>query len=55
MPQAATELNKVYQNLNTQFVFEKKETEVSALFTALAALLVVASAALSVIWFSRIA
>lgn len=49
------ELNKIYQNLNTQFVFEKKETEVSALFTALAALLVLASAALSVIWFSRIA
>lgn len=49
------ELNKVYQNLNTQFVFEKKETEVSALFTALAALLILASATLSVVWFSRIA
>jgi hypothetical protein len=34
---------------------EKKETEVSALFTAAAALFAIAAAVLSVLWFNRIA
>jgi hypothetical protein len=34
-------------------MMEKKETEVSALFTAIAAVLALAAAALSVLWFTR--
>jgi Ca-activated chloride channel family protein len=50
----ATDLKKVYQALNSRFVMEKKETEVTALFSALAALLAVTSALLSLAWFNRI-
>ncbi|MGZ8228598.1 MAG: VWA domain-containing protein [Burkholderiales bacterium] len=52
---SATELKKVYKTLNTRFMLEKKQTEVTALFTALAALLAVASGALSMLWFNRLA
>jgi Ca-activated chloride channel family protein len=52
---SAAELRKVYQELNTRFMMEKKETEVGALFTALAAVLVVIAAALSLLWFNRLA
>lgn len=50
----AADLKKVYQALNSRFVLEKKETEVTALFSALAALLAVTSALLSLAWFNRI-
>lgn len=50
----ASDLKKVYQALNSRFVFEKKETEVTAAFSALAALLAVTSALLSLLWFNRI-
>jgi Ca-activated chloride channel family protein len=50
----AEDLKKVYQSLSTRLVVEKKETEISALFAALGALLVAAAAALSVAWFGRI-
>jgi Ca-activated chloride channel family protein len=50
----AAELKKVYRSLNSRFVLEKKETEVTALFSALAAILAVASALLSLLWFNRI-
>jgi Ca-activated chloride channel family protein len=48
------DLKKVYDALNSRFVFEKKAIEVTALFAALAALLTIAAAALSVLWFHRI-
>ena len=48
------ELRKIYEGLNTRFALERKETEITALFVALAALLAVASAALSLAWFQRI-
>mgnify|MGYP001299831111 CR=1 FL=1 len=51
----ADDLKKVYQGLSTRLVVEKKETEISALFAALGALLVAAAAALSVAWFGRVA
>jgi Ca-activated chloride channel family protein len=51
----AAELNKVYQSLSSRLVVEKKETEVSALFAAFGALLVMAAAGLSVWWFGRVA
>lgn len=51
----ATDLKAVYEKLNTRFALERKETEVSALITAVAALLAVLSAVLSLAWFHRIA
>jgi Ca-activated chloride channel family protein len=50
----AADLQKVYQNLNTRLFFEQKETEVTALFAAAAALLAFLSALLSMLWFNRI-
>ena len=49
----ATDLKKVYQELNTRFVLERKDTEVTSLFSAAAALLVLAAAALSFAWYGR--
>ena len=51
----AEDLKKVYQGLSTRLIVEKKETEISALFAALGALLVVLAASLSVWWFGRVA
>jgi len=51
----AEDLKKVYQGLSTRIVVEKRETEISALFAALGALLVVVAAGLSVWWFGRVA
>ncbi|MBA3478824.1 MAG: VWA domain-containing protein [Lautropia sp.] len=50
----ATDLKKVYSNLNSRLVMERKETEVTALFAAGAALLAVISAMLSLLWFNRV-
>ncbi len=51
----AQDLKKVYQELNTRFVLERKDTEVTSLFTALAALLAAAAGVLSIAWFGRMA
>ncbi len=51
---SAGDLKKIYEGLNVRFALERKETEITALFTAVAALLAVASATLSLLWFSRI-
>jgi len=50
----AVDLKKIYENLNSRLVMEKKETEISALFAGLGALLAVMAAGLSVLWFHRI-
>ncbi len=50
----ATDLKKVYQSLNSRLVLEKKETEITALFSAAAALIALVSAFLSLLWFNRI-
>jgi len=50
----AEDLKQVYQGLSSRLVVETKETEVSALFAAAGALLVVLAAALSVWWFGRV-
>ena len=50
----ALDLKKVYQSLNSKFVLEKKETEITALFAAAAAFTVLLSALLSLVWFNRI-
>ncbi|MEO8807775.1 MAG: VWA domain-containing protein [Burkholderiaceae bacterium] len=51
----AADLKKVYQALSTRLVVERKETEISAIFAILGALLVMLAAGLSVWWFGRVA
>ena len=48
----AADLRKVYQNLNARLVMEKKDTEITFLFTAVAAAFLIAASALSVLWFN---
>ncbi len=50
----ATDLKKIYRNLSARLVFEKRQTEITALFSAAAAALVLLSALLSLLWFNRI-
>jgi len=51
----AADLRKVYERLNSKFAMEKKETEVSALLSAAAALLAFCAVLLSLMWFHRTA
>jgi Ca-activated chloride channel family protein len=50
----AQDLKKAYEALSSRLVMEKKETEVTSLFAAAAALLAVLAAGLSVWWFGRV-
>jgi Ca-activated chloride channel family protein len=50
----ATDLKKIYQALTARLVLETKETEITALFSAAAAVLALLAALLSVLWFNRI-
>jgi Ca-activated chloride channel family protein len=50
----ALDLKQVYETLTTRLVMEKRETEVTALFSAIAAALALVSAALSLLWFNRL-
>jgi len=50
----AMDLKKVYQSLRSKLVMEKKETEITALFSAIAAAAVLLSATLSLLWFNRV-
>lgn len=50
----AEDLTKVYNILNSKLSLEKQETEITALFSALAAVFALASALLSMLWFNRI-
>lgn len=52
---SADELKKVYQALSAKFVLAREEREVTALATALAALLALAAGTLSLFWFNRLA
>jgi Ca-activated chloride channel family protein len=52
---SALDLKKVYETLNSRLVFEKKQTEVTALAAAAAALLSLVAVGLSMLWFNRIA
>ena len=49
----ATDLKKVYQSLNAKLVLERKETEVTFLFEAVAARLLLAASIFSLLWFNR--
>jgi len=50
----AADLKKVYQTLNSRLSLEKKETEITALFSGVAALFAMLSGLLSLLWFNRI-
>jgi Ca-activated chloride channel family protein len=50
---SANTLERVYRDLSARFIVEKKEIELSALFTALAAALSLLAASLSTLWCRR--
>jgi len=50
----AMDLKKIYESLKTKFVLETKKTEITALFSAVAAALALVSGLLSMLWFNRI-
>ncbi|QBK04782.1 VWA domain-containing protein [Hylemonella gracilis] len=52
---SADALTQVYETLSSRLTLEKKETEITALLALLGALLVMASATLSMLWFHRVA
>ena len=49
----ASDLRKVYEDLRNKLVMERQRTEVSALLSAIGAVLVVAAGLLSLLWFNR--
>lgn len=51
---SAPELKKIYENLNAKLTMETRETEITALFAGVAAVLMLAAAGLSVLWFNRV-
>ena len=51
---SAKDLKQIYQVLNSRFVLEKKQTEISSLFSAAAAALALLSGFLSLFWFNRV-
>ncbi|HYY62636.1 MAG TPA: VWA domain-containing protein [Burkholderiales bacterium] len=50
----APDLKKIYEGLNSKLVMEKKETEITAFFTGIAALIALVAAGLSLLWFNRL-
>ncbi|MCC6532493.1 MAG: VWA domain-containing protein [Burkholderiales bacterium] len=50
---SAADLHKVYRELTAKLVLERRQTELTALFGAAAALLALVAAALSLLWFHR--
>jgi len=50
----ATELKNIYATMSSKMVLEKRESEITALFAAAAALAAVLAALLSMLWFNRI-
>jgi Ca-activated chloride channel family protein len=50
----AKDLKQIYKGMSSKMVMQKRQTEVSALFVAAAALFVIAGAGLSLAWFNRL-
>jgi Ca-activated chloride channel family protein len=48
--QTAGALDRVYRDLSARFIVERREIELTALFTAAAAVLALAAAGLSTLW-----
>ncbi len=51
---SAADLKKVYQTLTSRMVLETKQSEITALFAAVATAFALAAGALSLLWFNRI-
>jgi Ca-activated chloride channel family protein len=50
----AADLRRVYEDLRNKLVLERRQTEISALFSAIAAVIALVAGLLSVLWFRRI-
>jgi len=50
----AEDLKKVYDTLNAKLVLERKETEITFIFAAVAAMLLLVASLLSLLWYNRI-
>jgi Ca-activated chloride channel homolog len=48
------DLKQVYQQLNSRFVLEKRQTEISAVFAGIAAVFTLLAGGLSLLWFNRV-
>ena len=53
--ESETDLSNIYGNLSTQLVFKAEQTELTALFTAFSAVLLLVAGILSMLWFHRLA
>jgi Ca-activated chloride channel family protein len=49
-----TDLRTIYETLSTKFVSQREKTEITAFFTAAAAVIMLASVLLSLLWFRRL-
>ncbi len=49
-----TDLREIYESLGSRLVFMPEKTEITALFAALAALLLLSAGVLSLLWFNRL-
>jgi Ca-activated chloride channel family protein len=52
--ESETDLSDIYGNLSTQLVFKAEQTELTALFTAFSAALLLVAGILSLLWFHRL-
>ena len=50
----AIDLKKVYESLNTRLALETRQTEITALLAAAAAVITLLAAFLSMLWFNRV-
>src|SRR5499427_4899232 len=50
----AQDLKKVYDSLNAKLVLERKETEITFIFAAVASMLLLVASLLSLLWFNRV-
>jgi Ca-activated chloride channel family protein len=53
--QSQTDLSRIYGSLGTQLVFKPQQTELTALFTAFSAAILLTAGILSMLWFHRVA
>jgi Ca-activated chloride channel homolog len=49
----AADLTKIYQSLNSKLILERKSLEITSLFAAAAAVLILVALTLSLVWFNR--
>lgn len=49
-----TDLNRIYQYLSTRLMVEKEKTEITAIFTAIAAAFILVAGGFSLVWFNRL-